>query len=135
MKGGSHVRSYVALLVEGYLKWTVPTISLPSPEQHESDATGQTSHTYSISIDSSTDADERQRAEEQLQFQATILRYISDSVIVTNLQGIIIYWNEGASVVFGYTAGEMIGKCISILSSTLDLAQNTNMCAAIVAGH
>ena len=109
--------------------------SLPSPEQHKSDATGQTSHTSSIAIDSSTDTDERQRAEEQLQFQATILRYVTDSVIVTTLQGIIIYWNEGASAVFGYTAGEMIGKCISILSSTLDLAQNTDMFAAIVAGH
>lgn len=35
-------------------------------------------------------------AEARLAFQATILRNVTNSVIVTDLEGKIIYWNEGA---------------------------------------
>jgi len=66
---------------------------------------------------------EREQEKEQLQFQATILRNVTDGVIVTDLQGSITYWNEGASAVFGYSAQEMIGKSISELFPGLDLKQ------------
>ncbi len=108
--------------------------SLPSPERHESGATGQTLQTSPLPSDNSPGPIERQRAE-QLQFQATLLRYVTDSVIVSDLQGTIIYWNEGASAVFGYTDREMIGKCIAILSPALDLGKNMDLFKRIVAGH
>lgn len=53
--------------------------------------------------------------DKQLVFQANILRNIRDSVIVTNLNGSIIYWNEGAAQLFGYTAEEMLGKTPALL--------------------
>jgi PAS domain S-box-containing protein len=53
--------------------------------------------------------------DEQLVFQANILRNIRDSVIVTDLNGSIIYWNEGATQLFGYTAEEMLGKTPALL--------------------
>ncbi len=61
------------------------------------------------------DITEQQVAEEQLQFQANILRNVRDSVIVTDLNGTIQYWNEGASTIFGYRAEEMLGQTPSIL--------------------
>src|SRR5579884_1733008 len=53
--------------------------------------------------------------DEQLVFQANILQNIRDSVIVTDLNGSIIYWNEGATQLFGYTAEEMLGKTPALL--------------------
>jgi PAS domain S-box-containing protein len=55
------------------------------------------------------------QAKEQLQFQSTILRNVSESVIVTDLHGHIVYWNEGATSLFGYTAEEMLDKTPALL--------------------
>jgi len=51
-----------------------------------------------------------EQVEQTLQLQTTILANIQESVIVTDLQGKIIYWNEGAEHIFGYSASEMLGK-------------------------
>src|SRR5271167_1733900 len=56
-----------------------------------------------------------EQREQTLQFQATILANIQESVIVTDLQGKIIYWNEGAQCIFGYSASEMLGKTPALL--------------------
>jgi PAS domain S-box-containing protein len=50
----------------------------------------------------------RKRGHEHLQLQATILQNVSESIIVTDLQGHIIYWNEGATALFGYSAQDML---------------------------
>ncbi len=55
------------------------------------------------------------KSQEQLQFQATILRNVSESVIITDLHGHITYWNEGATALFGYTAEEMLSKTPALL--------------------
>ena len=114
-------------------------ISLPSPKRdgkdHDSGATRRTLQACSDTTDGSPDTTERQRAEEQLQFQATLLRYVTDSVIVSDLQSKIIYWNEGASAVFGYTAEEMMGKSISLLSSELYMAQSVDTFKRVLAGQ
>src|SRR4249919_2364378 len=57
----------------------------------------------------------RKRAKEHLQFQSTILENVSESVIVTDLQGHVIYWNQGATALFGYSAQEMLGNTLVIL--------------------
>ncbi len=61
------------------------------------------------------DITKRKRAELELQFQAAILSTIRHSVIATNLQRQIIYWNEGATRLFGYSAEEMLGKTAAVL--------------------
>jgi PAS domain S-box-containing protein len=61
------------------------------------------------------DITERKKAEEQLQFQADTPWEASKSIIVTDLQGKIIYWNEGASRLFGYTSEEMLGQTPALL--------------------
>ncbi|GAC1587045.1 MAG: hypothetical protein NVS4B1_30410 [Ktedonobacteraceae bacterium] len=65
-----------------------------------------------------------QSANEHLQFQATILQNVSESIIVTDLQGHVIYWNEGATAVFGYTAQEMLGNTLTILYPETDRHQS-----------
>lgn len=60
--------------------------------------------------DSIQDSIAIQSTAEKLQFQATILQNLSESIIVTDLQGRIIYWNEGATALFGYSAQEMLGN-------------------------
>ncbi len=40
-----------------------------------------------------------------------------DSIIETNLKGIILSWNQGAQKLYGYKQGEIIGKSISVLMS------------------
>jgi PAS domain S-box-containing protein len=65
------------------------------------------------------DISERKRQEELSQFQATILANIQESVIVTNLEGTITYWNKGAERIFGYTPSEALGKTPALLYPTL----------------
>ncbi|HEX7338053.1 MAG TPA: PAS domain S-box protein [Gemmatimonadales bacterium] len=52
---------------------------------------------------------------ERLQFHAQLLEAISDSVIFTDLEGRIQYWNRGAEELFGYSAAEMLGGTPAIL--------------------
>ena len=54
-------------------------------------------------------------AEERLRFQAVLLEAITDSVIFTDLEGRIQYWNRGAEALFGYTASEMMGQTPAML--------------------
>ncbi len=56
------------------------------------------------------DVTERIRVEEALQRDAMVLANVSDSVIATDLEGIITFWNEGATRLFGWTAAEMVGR-------------------------
>jgi PAS domain S-box-containing protein len=52
----------------------------------------------------------RKRAEEALAWDALLLANVRDSVVVTDLDGVVTYWNEGATRLFGWTAEEMLGR-------------------------
>jgi PAS domain S-box-containing protein len=67
-----------------------------------------------------TDITERKQKEQQMGFQATILENVRDSVIVTDLNGSIIYWNEGAEAIFGYTREEMLHQPMSKINPGFD---------------
>jgi PAS domain S-box-containing protein len=58
----------------------------------------------------SLDITERKRAEAERARHAQILAHVRDSVIVTDREGIVTYWNEGATRLFGWTAEEMLGR-------------------------
>ncbi|HLX39044.1 MAG TPA: PAS domain S-box protein [Ktedonobacteraceae bacterium] len=77
----------------------------------------------------------QKQAEEQLRFQANILQHIRDSVIVTDLQGIISYWNEGADRIFGYTPEEMIGQDIALLFPNVAAAELAHGLENIASGQ
>lgn len=75
------------------------------------------------------------QAEEQQRFQANILQHIRDSVIVTDLQGRITYWNEGAGGIFGYTPEEMIGQTLANISLEQNVGQIERNLEYIAAGQ
>jgi len=62
------------------------------------------------------DVTERRKTEELRAQLAAIVDSSNDAIIGNSLDGTIRSWNRGATSVFGYTAEEVIGKHISILS-------------------
>ncbi|WP_225668891.1 PAS domain S-box protein [Bradyrhizobium hereditatis] len=54
-------------------------------------------------------------AEERAQQLASIVESSDDAIISKDLDGIIRTWNSGAERLFGYSAGEVIGKPVTIL--------------------
>ena len=61
------------------------------------------------------DCTERKQAESMQAFLASIVESSDDSIVGTDLNGRIMSWNQGAEKLFGYTAGEAIGKLITML--------------------
>ena len=57
---------------------------------------------------------ERNRTEEALRKTNTFLKNILDSsssisILSTDLEGTVLFWNKGAENIFGYKAEEMVG--------------------------
>jgi diguanylate cyclase (GGDEF)-like protein/PAS domain S-box-containing protein len=48
--------------------------------------------------------------ERQLRFQARLLDAVGQSVIATDLEGKVIYWNRAAEELYGWSAGEALGR-------------------------
>ena len=53
---------------------------------------------------------EKQRAEEEVHYQATLLRNIRDAVISTDMSLTIESWNEAAKEMYGWKAKETLGR-------------------------
>ncbi|QEH37299.1 Autoinducer 2 sensor kinase/phosphatase LuxQ [Aquisphaera giovannonii] len=56
------------------------------------------------------DVTARRRAEARMARDAQILAAVRDSVVVTDPAGVVTYWNEGATRLFGWDAEEMLGR-------------------------
>jgi diguanylate cyclase (GGDEF)-like protein/PAS domain S-box-containing protein len=57
----------------------------------------------------------RREVETQLRFQAEILDSVRESVIVTDLEGNVIYWSKGAESLYGYPEEEVMGKPLTFI--------------------
>lgn len=84
-------------------------------------------------IGTNTDITREKALELKYAKQAQIIENIHDSVIATNLKGIIISYNHGSEVLLGYKADKMIGQHISMiyleedyesLSKNIDIVKN-----------
>ncbi len=56
------------------------------------------------------DITQRKQAEEQLRYQAFLLENIFDAIIATDLDFHILNWNKAAEELYGWEAGEILGK-------------------------
>jgi len=61
------------------------------------------------------DITEKKKIQHEANFQAEILHHVRDTIFVTDKEGIITYWNEGAELTFGYKGSFIIGKSFSML--------------------
>ena len=61
------------------------------------------------------DITEQKRSEEKIKEQATLLRRTTDAIFVQNSEKKIVYWNNGAEVLFGWMPLEVADKSIDQL--------------------
>jgi PAS domain S-box-containing protein len=60
----------------------------------------------------STDIDDRKRAEETLRKQANLLDLTHDTIFVMDMEGLIKYWNRGAEEQYGWSAEQAVGTVV-----------------------
>ena len=65
-----------------------------------------------------TDVSQRKSSEERLTEQAALLDISHDAILVNSMDGLIIYWNKGAELIYGWTAHEALGRKSAKLLST-----------------
>ena len=61
-------------------------------------------------ITSFTDITERKKVEEDLEEKARLLNLTSDAILVRDVAGRIVYWNDGAEKLYGWSREEAIGR-------------------------
>jgi PAS domain S-box-containing protein len=66
---------------------------------------------------------------------ASIVESSDDAIISKSLDGIVQSWNAGAERVFGYTAGEAIGRHISMIIPQERLAEENKIISSLKAGE
>src|SRR5581483_2979718 len=74
------------------------------------------SGTLSAYIALKEDVTERRRMEEGNRFLATLVDSTDDAIIGATLDGLISSWNHSAERIYGYSASEVIGESLAILS-------------------
>jgi PAS domain S-box-containing protein len=57
----------------------------------------------------------RRETTDRLRFQAVLLDSVRESVVSTNLDNVVTFWNKGAELLFGYSAKEAIGQPVAAL--------------------
>jgi len=67
----------------------------------------------------STDIEDRKRAEELLRDHARLLDLTHDTVFVRDMTDAITYWNRGAEMLYGWGRGEAVGRVTHQLTQTI----------------
>lgn len=79
---------------------------------------------------------EADNASDELEFQSNLLNNIQQSVIVTNTQGTIIYWNNFAEHLYGWQQNEVIGKSAAeVLAIDIPFEKATKLMTQLSAGE
>lgn len=71
---------------------------------------------------------ERQQAEQKIRDQAALIDIATDAIFVQDLEQRIVFWNQGAERLYGWTAADILGKPASLLFSQDSIAQLSTGC-------
>jgi PAS domain S-box-containing protein len=88
-----------------------------------------------VSIAAIRDVTERRRVEETHALLAAIVENTDDAIVTRSLDGAITSWNRGAERLFGYTAGEMLGRPVDPLIPPEQAGEEAALAARIRAGE
>ena len=77
----------------------------------------------------------RTLAENQSRQLAAIVECSEDAIISVNLDGMITSWNKAAERIFGFTANEVVGKCISALMPGSGKGEQTELLTKVLNGE
>jgi PAS domain S-box-containing protein len=66
-------------------------------------------------LDASRDRSIRRQVEATAAYLASLVESCDDAIIGETLTGMVVSWNAGANRLYGYTAGEMLGRSIAML--------------------
>jgi PAS domain S-box-containing protein len=86
-------------------------------------------------LTTTTDITERKRAEAAAQRLAAIVESSHDAIISKDLDGKVTSWNAGAEQLFGYSAEEMIGAPVTVLSRPEQLKEEQEVLARLRRGE
>jgi len=67
-------------------------------------------------IGAMTDVTERSRSEAAIRFQAQLLNAVQQAVVATDPEGLVIFWNKFAELLYGWTAEEAVGHDVQELT-------------------
>ncbi len=82
------------------------------------------------------DNTEKEAIKKEIKFQANLINNVGQSVIATDLSGNIIYWNNAAKEMYGWSAEEAIGENIINITPTLQSNQQAiDIMKKLVAGN
>jgi len=81
------------------------------------------------------DVTERRAAEEAQAFLAAIVENSEDSIVTYTPAGIILTWNRGAEAIFGYSAGDVIGKNVCMVVPPERLIALVNLTQRVLQGN
>jgi PAS domain S-box-containing protein len=123
--GRDHDLEYQALAADGRIVW-LRDLAYIVP-----DDSGRVRHLRGLMIDIT----ERKRAEETSALLATIVESSQDAIIGQSLDGTIVSWNEGAQRIFGYTAGEVIGRPFLVLAPPHRTDEMPRILGAVMLGE
>lgn len=72
------------------------------------------------------DVTNQMKAEAYIRYQASLLNDVSDAIIATDPDFVILSWNKGAEALYGWTAQEVIGQPISKVIPTTYPSDNAD---------
>jgi len=78
---------------------------------------------------------ERKQAEDELRRLAAIVHYSADAIVSEALNGTVMSWNLGAQRIFGYTAGEIIGRSMLVMIPEVHSEEETQLLIRISRGE
>jgi PAS domain S-box-containing protein len=81
------------------------------------------------------DISARKAAEATTARAALLLARLRDAVVCTELDGTVTFWNEGAEQLFGWKAGEMLGRPLHLRFPPEAVAESRAQLARVAAGE